>query len=135
MVSEGFQRGLKPSVVSEGFQRGLKLSVFIGRSPKEFEEVFGQKHPNTKSYQFLLGKSLLKKTLKNNLAEPLDFEKSSSLERRRNKFSKIFIKNHPMKNHTKFLLGNHPYEALKKNILEELLFFIQKNYWEKPQRI
>ena len=86
MVSEGFQRGLKPSGVSEGsetvrsfrgvsegsetvrgfrgVQRGLKPSVFIGRNPKEFKEVFGQKHPNTKSYQFLLGKSRQKETLK-----------------------------------------------------------------------
>ena len=42
VVSEGFQRGLKPSQVSEGFQRGLKLSIFIATSSKEFESSLGK---------------------------------------------------------------------------------------------
>ena len=40
------------------------IQKIIGRSPKEFKEVFGQKHPNKKSYQFLLEKTLQKETLK-----------------------------------------------------------------------
>ena len=83
MVSEGFQRGLKPSVVSEGI--------------------------------------------------PLDFEKKSSLERRRNKFSKVFVQNHPMKNHTKFLLGNRPYEALKKTFWKNCYFSFKKIIGRSPK--
>ena len=59
MVSERFQRGLKPSEVSERLAEGFE-TVGICWEPKEFEEVFGQKHPNKK----LLGKSLKKETLK-----------------------------------------------------------------------
>ena len=42
----------------------FSFKKIIGRSPKEVKEVFGQKHPNKKSYQFLLGKTVQKETLK-----------------------------------------------------------------------
>ena len=49
----------------------------IGRNPKEFKEVFGQKHPNTKSYQFLLGKSRQKETLKKQCGRTACFPKKN----------------------------------------------------------
>ena len=63
----------------------FSFKKFIGRSPKEFKEVFGQKHPNKKSYQFLLGKTLQKETLKKQCGRTAWFPKKSSLERRCNK--------------------------------------------------
>ena len=63
----------------------FSFKKFIGRSLKEFKEVFGQKHPNKKSYQFLVGKTWQKETLKKQCGRTAWFQKKSSLERRCNK--------------------------------------------------
>ena len=64
----------------------FSFKKIIGRSPKEFKEVFEQQHLNKKSYRFSLGKTLQKETLKKTMWQNrLISKKKSSLERRCNK--------------------------------------------------
>ena len=58
----------------------------IGRSPKEFKEVFGQKHPNKKIIPVFIGKNTTKRNIEKTMWQNrLISKKKSSLERRCNK--------------------------------------------------
>ena len=104
----------------------------IGRSPKEFKEVFGQKHPNKKPYQFLLGKSHKKKHGKT-FWQNRYFLFKKSLWESSNRYWKVFVQNHPKKTHANFSLGKHTKKQEEKTFGKTSILLAKKSLKKYPK--